>query len=446
MTPPAADEPPPVDTAQVQHADVLRLASQVGRRLNQRQSQITKAMSDLLAKEIDQLDQDQQLLELLEASVEGNVKTIFHVLMSSIPIEHLQPTTAAVEYALRLAQRRIPANSLIRAYHMGQDDLMQGCFAEVQALDASPALKLEALRHISKVVYRYIDWISLYVLDVYEREQQRWITAGGNVHSSLIHNLIAGEPVAPAAFQQETGYPLAQVHVGAVVWSTRAVPEPDELQGLERFVRELASACGCSGAPLVTAVDRSTAWAWLPLGRRVRTLDLDAVRAVAHRGSWRRVALGLPATDVAGFRRSHEQAQAAKGVALASVGRTPAAVSFGDPGVAIVSLLAKDIESTRRWVREVLGELAQDDPGSELLRETLRTFFTTGESYGRTAELMTLHRNTVKYRVSKVLQHGPVLASCDRLDLALALQVCHFLGPAVLTSPTEPAATADRGE
>ena len=46
-----------------------------------------------------------------------------------------------------------------------------------------------------------------------------------------------------------------------------------------------------------------------------------------------------------------------------------------------------------------------------------------------TAERLNLHRNTVKYRVGKALAEVP--ADRDRLDLALALTVCEFLGPVI---------------
>ena len=59
----------------------------------------------------------------------------------------------------------------------------------------------------------------------------------------------------------------------------------------------------------------------------------------------------------------------------------------------------------------------------------MRTFYATGESHLHTAEQLNLHRNTVKYRVDKALAST---RSHDRLDIALALQVCEFLGPAVL--------------
>jgi hypothetical protein len=42
-----------------------------------------------------------------------------------------------------------------------------------------------------------------------------------------------------------------------------------------------------------------------------------------------------------------------------------------------------------------------------------------------------VHRITVKYRVAKVLHDRGTIRD-DRFDVALALQVCHLLGPKVL--------------
>jgi DNA-binding PucR family transcriptional regulator len=121
-------------------------------------------------------------------------------------------------------------------------------------------------------------------------------------------------------------------------------------------------------------------------------------------------------------------------VALASAAPAHPAVSFGDQGVAIVSLLSKDMDSTRRWVHEVLGPLARPDDHSTELRRTLHAFFSTGENYGKAADLLNVHRNTVKYRVSKVLDSPDLPSGRDRMDIALALQICHFLGPAALST------------
>ncbi|MET8249073.1 helix-turn-helix domain-containing protein [Streptomyces sp. NPDC005202] len=412
--------------------EILRLVADTARRLNEREPELSRTMSRLLAREIDHLDEDQQLVELLDASVDANVKTLLHVLINHIPIEHLEPTTAASEYALRLAQRDVPAHSLVRAYHMGQNNFIEACYGEVQKLDCHPDSKLQVMDHISGVLYRYIDWISLYLLDMYEREKRHWISTRGNLHSSLIHKIVSGHSVSTTDFEHATGYRLEQFHVGAVVWSTETAP--DTTRTLERFAQRLAASCSCVGPPIVTAVDCSTAWAWLPFGHTPPSLDMDAVREATSRLAKNcRLSLGLPAHGIAGFKRTHEQAQSAKAVALACDGRGPSVVSFGDQGVAIVSLLARDMESTRQWVREVLGPLAHHDDNAAELRRTLHAFFTTGEHYARTAELLNVHRNTVKYRINKVLDRPGIIPKRDRMDIAFALQVCQFLGPAALS-------------
>ncbi|MFZ8398892.1 hypothetical protein ACO1L5_13990, partial [Staphylococcus aureus] len=80
---------------------------------------IVAEMRDLLASRIDDLGGDPQLVEMLHGSIEGNVTTICHILTNDIDVDSLQPTTAAVEYAARLAQRDVPLSSLTRAYYLG---------------------------------------------------------------------------------------------------------------------------------------------------------------------------------------------------------------------------------------------------------------------------------------------------------------------------------------
>jgi hypothetical protein len=411
---------------------VKALVAEAALRLDRRQPQIARDMSDLIAREIKSLDVDQAFLELLRASVDANTKTITHILINDIPIERLQPTTAAVEYALRLAQRDIPANSLVRAYNVGKDDFIEQIFPDVQALNCSPEEKFAVLQHMSSVVGRYIDWISQYVFGVYEKERDRWVSTQGNVRASLIHDVLGRRTVAAREFERETGYRLDGHHIGMIVWSTRTDPAPDELRMLAQVVSKVAAAARCSGPPLVTAVDRETAWVWLPFVARPSALDMREMQRIVGQARTCRASLGLSGAGVDGFRRTHAQAQAARRVVVTS-GETTAVVSFGDEGVAITSLLANDIESTRSWVAEVLGHLAVDSEQMRSLRETLRVFFLTGESYTDTAARMKLHRNTVKYRIAKALEQGETVISSNRIDLAVALNVCHFLGPAVLT-------------
>ena len=92
-------------------------------------------MRDLLAGSIDTLQGDKQLLELLQASIESNLSTIFHMLINDIDLQALKPPTAAVEYAVRLAQRDIPLSSLTRAYYLAQSMFLRIAMDEVERLE-----------------------------------------------------------------------------------------------------------------------------------------------------------------------------------------------------------------------------------------------------------------------------------------------------------------------
>ncbi|MGY1916293.1 PucR family transcriptional regulator [Blastococcus sp. SYSU DS0973] len=408
------------------------LVAQAAMRLDRRQPKIAHDMSDLIAREIRSLDVDQAFLDLLRASVDANTKTITHILINDIPIERLQPTTAAVEYALRLAQRDIPANSLVRAYNVGKDDFIEQIFPDVQALECSAEEKFAVLQHMSSVVGRYIDWISQYVFEVYEEERNRWVGTQGNVRATLVHDVLSRRNVPVREFEQETGYRLDGHHIGLIIWSVDPAPAPDELRMLTQVVWKVAAVAGCTASPLITAVDRMTAWAWLPFAAKPPPVDMEQIRHVVGQARTSRLCLGLADAGVPGFRRTHEQARAARRVAISPADGT-AAISFGDEGVAIASLLANDLESTSAWVVEVLGGLAVDAENMDVLRETLRVFLSTGESYTDTAALMNLHRNTVRYRVSKALEQVSTAIRTNRVDLAVALNVCRFLGANVLT-------------
>lgn len=411
-------------------ADVLAKVAIIAKQLRRNEDALVADLAAMMAREIDQLDSDPKLVEMLEASVHGNVSTIIHVLANDIPVDHLQPTTAAVEYALRLAQRDVPSNSLVRAYHLGQNSVMRRCYQMIEDLHLDADDAMAVTRHVSDVIFGYIDWITLYVFEAYEDERRRWFGAEGNVLSSTVHQVLDAPEPNVRAFETETGYRLGQRHLAVILWT--ADDDPQDLRLLDRVARDFAARMLSEGPPVITAVDRSTVWAWIPLGERSGGVESSDIAARVDLPPRIRMAMGLPASGVHGFRRSHQQARSA--YAMATLPGAPSQiVGFGDRGVAVVSLLAQDLESTRAWVCEVLGGLADDTPNAAMLRHTLSVFLSTKESHLHTAEQLNLHRNTVKYRIGKALAETP--PDRDRLDLAVALLVCEFLGTAVLRPP-----------
>ena len=62
----------------------------------------------------------------------------------------------------------------------------------------------------------------------------------------------------------------------------------------------------------------------------------------------------------------------------------------------------------------------------------MRVFFGEGSSYKGAAERLNLHHNSVKYRVDRAVQRCGRRIGDDRIDVEIAVLVCHHLGSAVL--------------
>ena len=188
---------------------------------------------------------------------------------------------------------------------------------------------------------------------------------------------------------------------------------------------------GSPRPPLIVGHDQTTSWAWINVPSGVSTTRgwsrwrLDETPAPA-------IAVGSAHDGVEGFRRSHDEAVRMQRVALMRKRLERQVLSHDETGAALAGLLSADIESTRAWVRRVLGDLAGADEISRRHRETLEIFLRHQSSYTATAEAMTMHKNSIKYRVGSAEKAlGRSLAE-DRLDLEVALTLAGLLGPAGL--------------
>jgi DNA-binding PucR family transcriptional regulator len=139
-----------------------------------------------------------------------------------------------------------------------------------------------------------------------------------------------------------------------------------------------------------------------------------------------------------GFRASLKQAERVKAVALAGGGRRSARVVFYDD-VALVALMAGDVDELRGFVIDVLGELGVDGERNKWLRVTLREFLARNRSYVATADAMILHRNTIQYRMTQAMELcGQSFDDPDAVfRVQMALEVCRWMGPAVLRAANQ---------
>lgn len=415
-----------------EHERVRNVVVSVGGALSAGLYDITASMREVLFGGIGELG-DQRLLSLLGASIQGNVENISHILMHDVPASNLEPPSAAFEYARRLAQHDVPVHALVRAYRLGQDHLLSWAHDEIAGHDEDPHIRFLSSQRIVSVTFAYIDWISERVVTEYEAERERWLMHRNTKRAIGVRELIDGVELDVEAAEIAIGYRLRQHHLGVVVWMPESTPEVGEPVELEQVVSAIGENLAGNGQLLFTTCDRRTGWAWLPLGRDATRIDSAAVgRIVRGTNPHLMVAIGGAAYGRDGFRATHLQARQAQRLAVVAGPDAEPATDYLDPGVRAAALLCADLEHTRMLVQTALGPLARDDEHAERLRETLRAFLSTGSSYTATAELLSLHKNSVKYRVAKAQELRGGSLEAERFDIELALVACHLLGRAVL--------------
>jgi hypothetical protein len=401
--------------------------------MHKRLAEVSAFIRGSLEDDIPELRGDARTIELLGASVEGNVDTLLSALRHDIPVERVEAPTAALEYARRLAQQGVPVNALVRAYRLGQRRMNELLLRELRAADMSAQARFDALEAISATMFEYIDSMSQQVVVVYEDERERWLENQNSIRALRVREVLEGRKVVDVDSTSNTiRYPLLWHHVALVMWYPDVGAGGDELGRAQRFLRELGQATDVGSAPLFVAADQMTGWGWLPY-RSAPVGAVETVRQFARkRPDTPSVAIGTVSSGVEGFRRAHREAEAARGVAVAAGQPDPTVIAATDPGLSAAALLGGDIGEARHWVISVLGDLSGDNENDARLRDTLRVFLRCGSSYKLAAEELNLHFNTVRYRVGRAIARRGRDIEGDRLDVEIALLACQWYGQAVL--------------
>jgi hypothetical protein len=406
---------------------VAELIADVAAALARQALVVSEKIYEAILREIPELRDDTPVLALLASSVSSNVDTSLQIMQYRIDLASVQAPVAAVEYARRLAQRGTPLTALLRAYRVGHTCFSYWLLKELARQVNDARMIIAATLAMSRIVAGYIDQTSERMVTAYTRERENWLRNRNAARASRIRGLLAGERTDARA-EAVLGYRLRQHHVGVMCWTGDAAGNADELTRLEHAINRLATQVACADDPLFLPRDESSAWAWLPLGFRDR-FDSSLVGTAGLDGDIR-FAFGGVARDLRGFCLTHEQAAAAQGVALAAGVLAPRVVAFAE--VAPVAMMLGSAGLLRAWVLSTLAGLAADDEHHARLRDTLLVFLQSGGSYKMTAEQLTLHKNTVQYRIRKAQESLGRPVGDSRNDVELALLASQWLGSSVL--------------
>jgi sugar diacid utilization regulator len=182
------------------------------------------------------------------------------------------------------------------------------------------------------------------------------------------------------------------------------------------------------GAEVVLLADCEADWESL---RRSVLRELGGGRA--------RIGVGERCHRVSEFPRSYRQAKLAL--------RLPAAAEWGDRAVrfddlGVYRLLVgiDDLSEVERYIRHWLGELlAYDELRRAELTRTLLHYLRCGGSYDATAKTLSVHRNTLKYRLQRIRHISGHDISDPETCFNLQLATRAWSTLAVLRSSSEPA-------
>lgn len=415
-------------------ASVSAGAATIIGRLDDGLGTLAGSIQQLLTTEIPELREDAQLLHLLHDSIEANVDTVFSAIRHDIAIDRVEPPTAALEHARRLAQRGASVNILVRAYRLAHKAVLDQARRQIDASDLDAELGLDVFGQIADVTFSYVDWITQKVVSTYQSERDQWMENRGRVRALRVREVLDSTDVDVDVDEMTTQirYPLNHIHLAAVLWDGGDSAD-DGLVLMERFVRQLGESIPASSAPLFIPVDRTTGFAWIPLTAGAARQATAQVRTfVSARSDAPRIAVGEPLPRLDGFRRSHRQARDARTVAITLGASAPRVTAADDRGLSMAALVSGEIDGAKTWVGEVLGPLASRTEGDARLRETLRAFLAAGSSFKNAADELHLHPNTVKYRVKRAAERRNKPLTEDRLDIEVALTLCHWYGSAVL--------------
>jgi len=412
---------------------VAKSAALIIGQLDDKLTEISRSIQKVLLTELPEIGGDGELLGLVHDSIQDNLDTFLHAIRNGISIDHIEPPTAALEHARRLAQRGVDADFLVRTYRLGHQAVVRIVLDELRDAQFATDLTLDVFERVTSTSFRYIDKTSRLVLTTYQSERDRWLANENRVRALRVREVLDGNEIDIDDTTDALRYPLRRIHLSLIVWCAEC-EDGNELVAMERFVTELATSLGARERPLFIAADRVTGWAWIPLSEDAAPDAVTRLREFADgRADAPWIAAGDPLPGVDGFRRSHAQALAARAVVVASGSQPPAVTTANDPGLVVAAQFCADLQQARAWVGDVLGPLASATDSDERMRETLREFLHTGSSFKATADALHLHVNSVKYRVQRALERRGKPITGDRLDVEVALLLCHWFDMAVLT-------------
>jgi DNA-binding PucR family transcriptional regulator len=381
-----------------------------------------------IVEEVPSLGGSQVAIEMLRR---GNDVTTLRALFALVEgPAAAPPADEAILAGIReFVHRAVPLEQVLQGVRIGHaattEALLRAC-AEV----VDPAVAVDEVTAISGELFAYVDDLSDTMIRTYLAEHEAWTTSAAAARADIVRSLLSDSATTDVGgASQALGYDLRRTHEAVVVWSD----SPNGNSTLQAAAIEALRVRGATRT-LVVPVASGRLWAWgavPPHGTR-RTVSWMTIAETLSQQQVQ-AAFGTPVAGVVGFRRSHLEAKRAERVERLrrAAGRARRHVTpYAD--VAVVALLATDLDAAGDFVRRELGGLAARNATMDALRTTLYHYIGAERSLVDVAQRLHVARGTVTYRVKRAQEVLGYDADDRRFALHTALALAEELGDAVL--------------
>jgi hypothetical protein len=353
------------------------------------------------------------------ASIEASVRLIAQCIETGEDPHRidLAPATAAIPRSG--AQRDIPLKDLIRSVRLGQKLIWQCLFDRISVTQATGD-RDTALELVTNWLYTFVDVFLVQAENLYEIEREGWLGGASAARAAAVEEILAERETDPQRASKRLRYDINRHHVGVSIWLD-AESEDHEvpttfIDALARFSRAVSAQ-----NTLALPAGSMAIVGWLSRPGQFTAADLDAANicSTAQLPDGVRVAIGEPGWGIGGFRRTRVEASHAHRFASLLGDNAPVVTFYRR--VAVAALASADGEHAVAFVKRILGPLAANDEATFRVATTLAIYLEENRSPAKAAQRLTVHPNTVSYRVHQAEEILGRPIDINTLDLSVAL-------------------------
>lgn len=369
---------------------------------------------------------DAQFAEGQPAGIESSIRQLAQTIQEGTDPHGLALPAETIALGRARVQQRVPLAYLIRSYRLAQDTLWEWLFGRITVSASSAAEQAAALRLATGWLFAYIDSALARTESIYEGEREAWLRTAAAARTSAIDDVVNQRERDAQRAAKKLRYDLNRHHIGVSLWLDSAPEDVDPQQILTDVCGRLANAVAAD-TTLTQPVGPLSMSGWLSKRDPFdpASLEASAVLRSARLPAGVRLAFGEPAWGLKGFRGSYLEAGQGRRVAALSRARADVLTRYRD--VAVAALASVDHDQAAAFVTRVLGPLADDDEATYRVAMTLAMYLQENRSPARAAQRLTVHPNTVSYRVNQAESILGRSVDTDAFEVSVALALLPLL-------------------